>query len=144
MLRVLKKLGRCALFHDASLRHHRHLVTQVLHHGEVVADEQVGDAQFCLQVMHQVQHLRLHRHVQRTDGFVRHDQLRPGDQGPRNGDTLALAAREFMRVFVEVAGAQAHRIQHVCGLHALLCRRGFAQCRQRLGHGAGHGLARVE
>jgi hypothetical protein len=54
---------------------HDDLVAHQVHHRQVVADEQVGHAEAVLQVLHQVQHLGLHRHVQRADRLVGHDQL---------------------------------------------------------------------
>ena len=77
-----------------------------------MADEQIGDAELLLQVLHQVQHLRLHRHVQCTDRLVGHDEFRAGDERPGNGDALALAARKLVRVFVKITAAQSDGIQH--------------------------------
>jgi hypothetical protein len=47
----------------------------VAHHRQVVADEQVGQALLALQVLHDVQHLRLHRHVQRRGRLVADQEL---------------------------------------------------------------------
>jgi hypothetical protein len=43
---------------------------------EVVGNEDVGEAELCLQVLQQVEDLRLHRHVQRRDRLVADDQIR--------------------------------------------------------------------
>ena len=67
-----------------------------------MADKKVTQAKTVLQVHHQVEHLGLHRHIQSAHRLVGHDERRSGDQGPSDGDALALAAREFMWVFVEV------------------------------------------
>ena len=77
------------------------------HHAEVVRDEQVGQVQLVLQVLQQVEDLGLDRHVERRDGLVRHDQPRVEGEGPGHADPLALAARELVRVAVEVLGVQA-------------------------------------
>src|SRR5699024_9752198 len=45
-------------------------VRDLAHHGEVVRDEEVGQAQLGLQVIEQLEHLGLHQHVQRRDGLV--------------------------------------------------------------------------
>ena len=108
----------CALLNDAALVNHRHLVAQVVDHRQVVADEQVGDAELLRQVLHQVEYLRLHRDVERTDRFVRHDQAGPGDQRPGNRHALALPARKFMRVFVQIVAAQTHSGQYLGRLFA--------------------------
>jgi hypothetical protein len=68
-----------------------------------------------LQVLHQVEHLGLHRDVERADRLVGHDQLRPGDQRAGDGNALALAAGKLVRVFVQIAVAQAHLGQHLGG-----------------------------
>ncbi len=43
---------------------------------QVVRDEDVGEAEVALQVLEQVEDLRLHRDVERRDGLVADDQLR--------------------------------------------------------------------
>ena len=65
-----------------------------------------------LQVLQQVEHLRLHRDVERADRLVGDDQLRLRDQRARDRDALALAAGEFVRVLVHVGVAQADLLQH--------------------------------
>ena len=49
-------------------------VADVLDHGEVVGDEQVGQAELLLEVVEQVQHLALDRHVERRHGLVADDE----------------------------------------------------------------------
>ena len=60
------------------------------HHREVVGDEQEGDVELALQVLEQVDHLRLDRHVERGDGLVGHQQLRVQRERPGDADALAL------------------------------------------------------
>jgi hypothetical protein len=67
-------LGARAL-DDAAVLHHQHLVADEAHHREVVADEDVGQAQLVLQVLQQVEHLRLHADVQRAHRLVQHQHL---------------------------------------------------------------------
>ena len=55
---------------DAAEVHHADAVGDVVDDGEVVRDEEVGEAERALQVAHQVQHLRLHRHVERRRRLV--------------------------------------------------------------------------
>ena len=76
-------------------------------HREIVADQEIGDAGVALQVAHQVEHLRLDRDVERRDRLVRDDQLGARDQRPRDGDALALAAGEFVRIFSRRARVEA-------------------------------------
>ncbi|MDT4850998.1 hypothetical protein FQZ97_851660 [compost metagenome] len=96
-------------------------------HREVVADEQVADAELLLQVLHEVEHLGLHRDVERAHGLVGHDELGARDECARDGDALALAAGELVRVLVEVGGAQAHGGERFGGALALLGAARFGQ-----------------
>ena len=76
-------------------------------HAEVVADQEEGHALLAFEVAHQVEHLRLHRNVERRHRLVGDDQLRPRDQRARDGDALPLAAGEFVRIFFGIGGAAA-------------------------------------
>ena len=80
-------------------------------------------------------------------GFVRDDEFGSSDQRTRDGDALALTARELVRKFVEVGLAQADSLERLGHAFALFGARGRVwrcQRRQRLGHDAGNGLARVQ
>ena len=70
------------------------------HHREVVADEEVGEPELLLQVLEQVDDLRLDRDVERGDRLVADDELRVERQRPGDADALALAAGELVRVAV--------------------------------------------
>ena len=98
---------RARLLHDPAQVHHRHLVGEVLDDGQVVGDEQVGDAPLLLQVVQQVQDLALDRHVQGRDGLVADDEVGRQGQGPGDADALALPAAELVRVADGVAGVEA-------------------------------------
>ena len=99
-----------AAFHDAALVHHHDTVGDVAHHGQVVRDEEVGQAEVPLQFHQQVQYLCLHRHVERGNGFVQHHQGGPHDQGARNAYALALSSSDDRATIVwtnEIADAWA-------------------------------------
>ncbi len=63
-----------------------------------MADEEIGEIVLLLQVAQQIDHLRLHAHVERRGRLVEHDEARLQHHGAGNGDALALAAGEFMRI----------------------------------------------
>ena len=69
---------------------------------EVVGDEQVGEVELVLEVLEQVDDLRLDRDVERRHRLVGDDQLRLQGERPGDPDALALAARELVRVAVVV------------------------------------------
>ena len=64
---------------------------------EVVRDEDVREVELVLQVVEQVDHLRLDRDVERRDRLVGDDQLRVQRERARDADALSLAARELVR-----------------------------------------------
>ena len=93
---------------------------QVLHNGQVVADEQQRQAELVLQVRQQVDDLRLDRDVERGDRLVADDQVRPGRERAGDADALALAAGEFVRD----SGATASRGSRTLSISAVdPCRR---------------------
>lgn len=79
---------------DAPEVHYRHLMRQILHHGEIVRDEQIGQAEFVMQRLEQIENLRLYRDVEHRSRLVADDQV----QRPRDGDALPLSAQEIVGV----------------------------------------------
>jgi hypothetical protein len=96
-------------FDDPAQVHHADLVADVAHDGEVVRDEEIGQAVARLQVLHDVEDLRLHRDVERRRRLVADQELRLGGERARDRDALALAARELVRELVGVGRAEADR-----------------------------------
>ena len=45
--------------------HHRHAITNVADDGEIMRDEQIGQLEFLLQFLQQIEDLRADRHVER-------------------------------------------------------------------------------
>ena len=64
---------------------------------EVVRDEDVREVEVVLEVVEQVDHLRLDRDVERGDRLVGDDQLRVQRERARDADPLALPAGELVR-----------------------------------------------
>ena len=79
---------------------------------EIVADEQVADAEPLLQILELVHDLGADRHVERRDRLVEHDQPRVGDQRAGDRDALALAAGELVREELGDIGPQPDQLQH--------------------------------
>ena len=107
---------------DLAEIHHGDPAGDVLHHAEVVGDEQIGEPEFALQVLQQVHDLRLHRDIQRRHRFVAHHEPRPQHQGAGDADALALAAGELVREPLAHAGGQADQFQHGSDVPAGLAR----------------------
>ena len=81
------------------------------HHGEVVRDEQIGEPPFGLQVGEEIQDLRLHRHIERADRLVAHDELRLYRQRPGDPHALPLAARQLVRIAFRKSGVEADLVE---------------------------------
>ena len=63
---------------------------------QVVGDEDVDQPELLLEVLEQVEDLRLDGDVQRRDRLVADDQLQADGERARDPDALALAARELV------------------------------------------------
>src|SRR5690606_36382716 len=75
--------------------HHGHAVADVPDDGEVVGDEEVGDARAFLDVDEQVEHALLGGQVQCGDRFVADDEAGLERERPGDRDPLALPAGEL-------------------------------------------------
>ena len=121
------------------------LIGHVAHDGQVVRDEEVGQAALALQVLHDVEHLRLHAHVERRRGLVANQELGLRGQRARDRNALALAARELVRELVDIARSQAHRRQQLGHAGTLLAIVGDdAVLANRFGHDVEHLPARIQ
>ena len=130
--------------HQAAEVHHADAVGDVLHHQEVVGDEEVGEAALVLQAAQEVDDLALDRDVERADRLVADDHLGLDGERAGDGDALALAAGELVRVAVRVGGVEADGAHQ--GADALLAfgARAHAVDLGALGDDLAHGHARVE
>ena len=145
MARVAEQLVLARELHQPAEVHHADLVAHVPHHRQVVRDEQVREAALALQVLHDVEHLRLHAHVQRRGGLVADQEFRLGGQCPRDRDTLPLPAGELVRELLAVLRRQPHRLQQLG--HLVLELRFVGDdpvLLERLGHDVLHRPARVQ
>ena len=88
--------------HDVAAEQHADTVGEHAHDGKVVRDEQHGDAALGLQALQERQDARLDRDVERRQDLVAEQQRRLGDEAARDGDALALAARQFVRKAVGI------------------------------------------
>ena len=110
-----------------------------------MGDKNQRQAHFFLDLLKQVNHLRLNRHIQRTHRLVANNQLGLQNQRAGDADALALAAGKFVRVAVNLIRQQAHFGHN--GFYPRLdvgfFERGVMGL-QRLGDDVAHGHAGVE
>ena len=92
MLRRQQYGSSRADFNDLPPMHYRNAVGQILNDTEIMRDEEIGNVTLALQILEQVQNLRLHRYVQRRGRFVANEYLGLDGQGSGNGDALTFPA----------------------------------------------------
>src|SRR5207249_12163165 len=85
----------------------------MLHHREVMRHEQVRQAELFLQLLNQVQYLRLNRHVERRHRLISYNEGGTKGQGTRNADALALASAKFMSNTVDKERVESHHFEQV-------------------------------
>ena len=124
--------------------HHRDPVGDVADDAEVVRDEDVREVELVLQVVEQVDDLRLDRDVERRDRLVGDDQPRAQRERPRDADPLALPARELVRVAVDVVGREADDLEQLLHAPAHLAARALPVDAERVADDLADALARVE
>ena len=76
-------------------------MADMFHNPQVVRNEEIGNAELVLQVLQQVDDLRLDRDVERRHRFVGDDQARLDRQRARDADALALPAAELVRIAID-------------------------------------------
>ncbi len=114
------------------------------HHGQIVGDEQVGEAEFLLQLGEQVQDLGLDRDVEGRDGLVEHQELRIEGQCPGHADALALSTRELVRVPLGHSRVHPHQTQEIGDGARSLGRRHVGVDVHELADGGPHRHPRIE
>src|SRR5690606_35535477 len=119
-------------------------VADVAHDGEVVGDEEVGEVELVLEILEQVDDLRLDGHVERGDRLVGDDEV--GLHSERAGDTdaLTLTAGELMREAAGEVRVEAHRLKKLMDALLLLLAPGELMNAERLADDAANGHTRVQ
>ena len=128
-----KSDGLRRLLDDVAAAHHGDRVGDVVDHREIVRDEQVGQAEGALQVLEEVEHLCLHRDVERRDRLVAEQHLRVQRKGAGDAETLALAAGKRVRIAPQGALIEADHVEQLLGPPVALVGRADAVDEQRLG-----------
>ena len=93
--------------------HHGDPVADVADHGQVVRDEEVGDAGALLDLDEQVEHPGLGRQVERRDRLVADDELRVEGERPGDCDALPLTAGELARQPARGIRGKAHLLEQL-------------------------------
>jgi len=144
MARIGEQFGLGPDFDDPPEIHDRHPVRHVLHHRQVVGDEQIRQPEPRLQIGQQIHHLRLDRHIERADRLVQHHQRRFERQRPGDADPLPLTAGKFVRVAGRVIRREADQLQQLRHPGTPGGRIADPVHHQRLGEDVVHAHARIE
>ncbi len=143
--RIVEEFAPLGDLDDAAEIHHADAVGHVPDDGEVVADEEIGEAELVLQVAHQIEDLRLHRDVERRSRLVADDELGLGGERARDRDPLPLAAGKLVRIFQTVVGVQSDQIQQFAHpAHDVALAFDKIEGADRLGDDGVHPQPRVE
>src|SRR6266700_468372 len=117
-------LGGAVLDGPAAV-HDQYVVGDLGDHAEVVRDQDDRGVELLLQVLQEVEDLRLDSDVERGGRLVGDQQVRIVDQGHGDHGTLPHTAGELVRVLVEplLRLRDAHPVEHLDGPHPSLVLR---------------------
>ena len=99
-------------FHHVAQIHHRDAVGDVFDDVQIVRDEQVRQPHALLQIVQEVDHLRLNRHIQRGNALVGDNQPGVHNQGAGNADALTLTAGKLVRIAGSVLRRKSDFLKH--------------------------------
>ena len=146
MQRVAEQLARVRKLYNTSEIHDGDPVGQILHHRQVMGDENIGQSQLFLQftLIEQLEYLRLNGYIQRGDRLVADDQLRIDGECSRDTDALALSARKLVGIAGHVFPRKVHVLQQPGDPLYPLLTVFHAEFDQRILQGAVNGERRVQ
>ena len=104
---MIKQLLRIAQLHHVAEIHNANTVGDVFDNRKIVSDKEISQIVLFLQILKQVDNLRLNGNVQSRNSLVADDKLRIRGKRTRNTDSLALSAGELVREAVNEIGRQS-------------------------------------
>ena len=110
-MRWLEHLGLAALFDNAPLIHHHHLIGNCLDGRNIMRDEHIGQPEFRLQTQQQLQNAFLHNLVESGCHLVTDNEIGICRQRAGDADTLFLATRQFSGKTLQKVGIQLDHFQ---------------------------------
>src|SRR3954468_8674220 len=107
MARVVHDFGGLTGLHNPAEVHDKDSLADVLDDGEIVRNEKIREAEPRLQVLQEINDLRLDGNVEGTDRFITDNQFWFDGEGSGNPDSLALATAEFVRITIGMVRSEA-------------------------------------
>src|ERR1700735_4235877 len=101
------------LFDDPALLHHGDVIADLRGDAQIVGDEQDRNPKPRLNLVEQLQHLRLNRDVEGGNGLIRHHHVGIERERPRNRDALALSAGVLGRKTRDGVGRQTNQLKQL-------------------------------
>ena len=141
---MLEHFRRRADLDDAAEVHHGDAVGDMLHHRQIVRDENHGEFHLAGEVAEEVQNLRLDGDIQRGDRLIGDDELGLDGQRACDGNALALAAGKLVRIFAHEPRRQTDFFHQRADRPGQVGLGDFAVDLNRLGERGVNGHARVE
>ena len=117
-------VGRAPLL-DFSMVHHHHLVGEFEGLLLVVRHEHAGHTDLVVELPQPLPQFHPHLGVERAEGLIEQEDLRPDGERPGEGHPLPLAAGE-LRGLATAEAVEPHEVQQFVDLRIDLLRRGFA------------------
>ena len=93
--------------------HHRRAIAEILHHREVVSDEEIRQVEVLLKLFQETENLRLHRYVEGGDALVGDDEPRPHRKCAGDGDALSLTTGKSVGVPGHQIRVEVHHAQEL-------------------------------
>jgi hypothetical protein len=103
VLRCVENRFRRAFLDIDAVLHHLDAVGHARHHAHIVGDQGQRRTGIALQLVHDVQHFGLDRHVERGGRFVADQQVRFAQHRHGDHDALPHTAGEFVRILFQAA-----------------------------------------
>src|SRR6266568_2012813 len=123
MERILEELARRGLLDDLPQVHDRDAIRHLPDDAEVVRDQQVRQVLPSLNVLEQVEDLRLDGYVEGARRLVQEGEYGLGGQGAGDGDPLTLSTGELVGETVQMVGAESDFLEQLRrSLHRLRAR----------------------
>jgi hypothetical protein len=113
MLRSTKNLRGGAGFDDLAAVQNGDLIGEMYGHGEIVGDEEIGEAELGLEVEEEIGDLGLDGTVEGRESFVEEKELRFESEGASEGEALLLAATELVSRLVGRIARQGDEVEEV-------------------------------
>ena len=107
---LFKQALRRAGLHQLPQIHDTDIVGDMLHHAQIVGDEEIGQLLFLLKIHQQIQNLGLNGYVQSGNRFVTEDEIRVQGDGPGDADALSSATVELVGIGVAQPILDAHPV----------------------------------